>query len=180
MMTDMKWYVVHVFAGYEFRIKEIIEKGIKKKSFENDLGEILIPTQATFHIRGGKKVERERKIFSNYIIIEANLTAEVYNYIVRVDGVTKFLGSGKTPLPLSPKEVSTLLGQDNEEIKDTRVIKSNLILGDMVRIISGAFVEFSGEVKSLSQKDGKVVVDVTVFGRITSVELQIDQVEKIR
>ncbi len=177
----MKWYVVHVFAGYEFRIKEIIEKGIVGKSYEKDLGQILIPTQSTYHIRGGKKIERERKIFSNYIILEAELSPELYSYVLRVDGVTKFLGTGKKPLPLSKTEVARMLGEEEVGKEEEKtLVECNFSVGDTVRVISGAFVDFNGEVTRLSAEENKVVVNVTVFGRVTSVDLKIDQVEKIK
>ncbi len=176
----MNWYVVHVFAGYEFRIKEIIEKGIQGKSYEKDLGQILIPTQSTYHIRGGKKIERERKVFSNYIILEANLSPELFSYVLRVDGVTKFLGTGKKPLPLTKKEVARMLGEEEESKEEKTQIECDFSVGDTVRVISGAFVDFNGEVTRLSADENKVLVNVTVFGRVTSVDLKIDQVEKIK
>ncbi len=176
----MEWYVVHVFAGYEFRIKEIIEKGIQGKSYQKDLGQILIPTQSTYHIRGGKKIERERKIYSNYIILEADLTPELYSYILRVDGVTKFLGTGKKPLPLSGTEVARMLGEEESGEEEKTLIECDFSVGDTVRVVSGAFVDFNGEVTRLSPEENKVLVNVTVFGRVTSVDLKIDQVEKIK
>ncbi len=176
----MNWYVVHVFAGYEFRIKEIIEKGIKGKSYEKDLGQILIPTQATYHVRGGKKIEREKKVFSNYIIVEAELSPELFSYILRVDGVTKFLGTGKKPLPLTKDEVARMLGEEEVETEEKTLVECDFGVGDTVRVASGAFVDFNGEVTRLSTEENKVSVNVTVFGRVTSVDLKIEQVEKIK
>jgi len=93
----MKWYVLHVFSAREFAIKESILKGISGTELEQYLDEILIPTQKTFHIRDGKKVEREKKIFNSYIIIKAELTPALISYILNIPGVTHFLGTAKKP-----------------------------------------------------------------------------------
>ena len=95
----MKWYVVHTYSQHEFKIREAIEKGIKDSPLENKIGRILIPTQKTFHIRDGKKVEREKKLFNSYIIIEADLAPDVFSFVVGLPGVTNFLGTGKKPQP---------------------------------------------------------------------------------
>ena len=171
----MKWYVVHTYASHEFKIKEAIEKGIKDSPLENKIGQILIPTQKTFHIRDGKKVEREKKLFNSYIIIEADLAQDVFSFIVGLPGVTNFLGAGKKPQPLSEAEVNRLLGindRDSDSKKDYKFIP-----GDMVKITSGPFGEFDGVIEKISEDHQKLTVKVTVFGRITPVEVRADQVE---
>lgn len=173
----MKWYVLHVYSARENRIKEAIEKGVAGTELEKDLGEILIPTQKTFHIREGKKVQREKKIFHSYVIIQANLTPELMNYILNIPGVTHFLGSAKKPEPLSETEAKRLLGiSDREDItgKDYQFIP-----GDMVKITSGPFADFEGVIEKVSHDSHKLTVNVAVFGRVTPVELNIDQVERI-
>lgn len=170
-----KWYVVHTLASHEYKIKEAIERSIKGTHLEDKVGEILIPTQNTFHIRDGKRVEREKKLFNSYVIIELDLNPEVYNFVVGMPGVTHFLGSGKKPQPLSEKEINRLLGYGDRDSEDAE--SYNFIPGDMVKITDGPFSDFEGVVEKTKKDTGKLVVKVTVFGRVTPVEVRIDQVE---
>ena len=177
----MKWYAVHVFADYEFKIKETLLKSIAGTPMEKQLGQVLIPTQKSFHIRNGKRVEREKKIFSNYIIVQADLSTELHNAIVRINGVTRFLGSKRTPLPLTKGEVDRILGKkDEKKTKDVVSRKFEYMAGEMVRITSGPFTDFTGTIEKAHPETNKVNVNVTVFGRITPVELNTQQIEKIK
>lgn len=171
----MKWYVVHTYASHEAKIKDAIEKGIKGTPLEKHINQILIPTQRTYLIRDGKKVEREKKIFNSYIIVEADLTPEVISFVVGLPGVTHFLGSGKKPEPLSEAETNRLLGISDRDKTD--VEKYDFIPGDMVKITSGPFNDFDGVVAKVSDDKQKLTVSVTVFGRVTPVEVRADQIE---
>ncbi|MCB5230705.1 MAG: transcription termination/antitermination protein NusG [Candidatus Cloacimonas sp.] len=174
----MKWYALHVYSGREFSIKEAILKGIEGTELDGLVGEILIPTQKTFHIREGKKVEREKKIFNSYIIIEANLTPELMGYIRGLPGVTHFLGSARRAAPLSESEVKRLLGITDREESDVK--EYEFISGDMVKIVFGPFSDFEGIVDKVNFDTKKLTVNVAVFGRVTPVELNMDQVERIK
>ncbi len=171
----MKWYVVHTYASHEFKIKEAIEKGIKGTPLEDKIGQILIPTQKTFHIRDGKKVEREKKLFNSYVILEAELIPELYSFVVGLPSVTHFLGTGKKPQPLTDVEVKRLLGIDDRDKTASQDV--NYIPGDMVKITSGSFSDFEGVIEKLHDDREKLTVNVTVFGRITPVEVRTDQIE---
>lgn len=171
----MKWYVVHTYASHEFKIKEAIEKGVKETDLEDKIGEILIPTQKTFHIREGKRVEREKKLFNSYLIIQMELTPQSYSFIMNLPGVTNFLGSGKKAQPLTENEVNRLLGI-NDRDKDSPE-EYEYLPGDMVKINSGPFTDFEGVIDKISDDRKKLTVKVTVFGRVTPVEVKIDQVE---
>lgn len=173
----MKWYVVHTYASHEFRIKELIEKGIKGTDLEGKIGRILVPTQETFIIRDGKKVPRQRKIFNSYIIIEVELTPDVKKHILDIPGVTNFLGAAKSPHSLSAIEVDKLLGisdRDKTSVKNYRFIP-----GDMVKITAGPFTDFEGSIEHIDEEAKKITVKVTVFGRITPIEVNLDQIEII-
>jgi transcription termination/antitermination protein NusG len=171
----MKWYVVHTYASHEFKIKESIEKGLIDTPLESNLGQILIPTQKTFHIRDGKKVEREKKLFNSYIIIEADLSPEFITFVVGLPGVTHFLGNGKKPQPLSEHEINRLLGIADRDKSETDTY--DFLPGDMVKITDGPFNEFDGVIGKVSEDKKKLTVKVTVFGRVTPVEVKTDQVE---
>jgi len=170
-----KWYVVHTYASHEFKVKDAILKGIQGTELEEKIGEILIPTQKTFHIRDGKKVEREKKLFTSYIILEAELTPAVYSFIVGLPGVTNFLGSKKKPQPLTENEVNRLLGIADRDKDDEKTYQ--FITGDMVRITSGPFSDFEGVIEKVNEDQNKLTIKVTVFGRVTPVEVRNDQVE---
>ncbi len=173
----MKWYVVHTYASHEFKIKEAIEKGKIDTEFDGKIGQILVPTQKTFHIKDGKKIEKEKKVFNSYIIVEAELTSEVNNFIRSISGVTNFLGTGKKAIPLAESEVNRLLGISERDGSDTATY--DFLPGDMIKINAGPFTDFNGIVQKVNLDQKKIIVEVTVFGRVTPVEVLIDQVEVI-
>jgi len=173
----MKWYVVHTYASHEFKIKEIIERGVKGTNLEDEIGRILVPTQETFVIRDGKKVVRQRKIFNSYILIEIELTPEVRKYILDIPGVTNFLGPDKSPQALSELEVDKLLGINDRD--KNSVTNYNFIPGDTVKITAGPFTDFEGSIEHIDAEAKKITVKVTVFGRITPIEVNLDQIEII-
>ncbi len=170
-----KWYVIHTFASQENKISEMLEKGVKDTELEDKVGQILIPTQTTYLIREGKKIERERKVFNSYIIIEAELTRELQSYILNLPGVTNFLGTGKKAVPLDQDEVNRLLGIADRDNTDKADIE--FLPGDIVKINSGPFTDFKGVIRSVNSEARKLSVEVTVFGRVTPVEVSVDQVE---
>lgn len=170
----MKWYVVHTFAAHENRVKTAIEKGLEGTELGKQIGQLLVPVQKTFQIRDGKKVEREKKLFTSYIILEADLSPALITYIRKIAGVTNFLGHGKDPIPLSEEEVKRLLGIAERD-KTAKVF--DFMAGDIVRVVSGPFTDFEGVIVKSSDDGTKLVINVTVFGRITPVELNADQVE---
>lgn len=176
----MKWYVVHTYSAHENKVKTAIEKGLAGTPMESLVGEILVPVRKTFIIRDGKKVERERKLFTSYVILQADMTSELKTYILNIAGVTNFLGQTKDkkdPTPLTEEEINRLLGITDKD----RITKTNEFLpGDMVKVISGPFSDFDGVVQKVADDGAKLVIDVTVFGRRTPVELNSDQVEQIK
>ncbi len=170
----MLWYVVHTYSSHENRVKETIEKGKFGTEIDDKIGRILIPTQKTFVIKDGKKVEKEKKVFNSYIIVEADMEPKVYAFIKSIAGVTNFLGYGKKPIPLDEKEVNRLLGiNDRDDVKT----QFDFIPGDVVKIIAGAFQDFEGVIDKIDQSSGRLSVNVSVFGRITPVEVNGEQVE---
>lgn len=176
----MKWYVIHTYSGHENKVKTAIERGINGTELEALIGQLLVPVRKTFIIRDGKKVERERKLFTSYVIIQADMTLALRNYIQSIAGVTNFLGQNKDkkdPIPLSEEEVNRLLGIAE---RDKTHKGAEYMSGDMVKVISGPFTDFEGVVEKVADDGAKLVIDVTVFGRKTPVELNADQVERIR
>lgn len=171
----MEWYVVHTFSAQENRIKETIEKSIIGTDLEESIGKVLVPTQKTFIIRDGKKIEMEKRIFNSYIIIQAKMDPKVYAFVKSISGVTNFLGYGKKPIPLDEKEVNRLLGISD---RDDSTTQFDFMAGDMVTIVGGAFTDFEGVVDRVDEASGRISVNVSVFGRITPVEVNGEQVER--
>ncbi len=175
-----KWYVLHTYSGFENKVKTAIEKGLKGTELEKAVGQILVPVRKTFIIRDGKKIERDRKVFTSYVILEAEMSPELKTYILGLAGVTSFLGMSKEhkePIALSQEEVDRLLGIADPD-RDFKTF--SYMPGDMVRVISGPFTDFEGIVQKTADEGNKIVIDVTVFGRRTPVELNGNQVELIK
>lgn len=176
----MKWYVIHTYSGHENKVKTAIEKGLAGTPLEELVGRLLVPVRKTFIIREGKKIEREKKLFTSYVILEAVMSAELKSYIMSIAGVTSFLGTGKDqkePAALSQEEVDRLLGITDPD-RDIKVF--SFMPGDMVKVTAGPFSDFEGLVQKSTDDGTKLVIDVTVFGRRTPVELNANQVELIK
>jgi len=171
----MMWYVLHVYTAQEDNVKSMIFKGIKDTELESLVGDILLPKQKTYIIRDGKKIEREKKIFNSYLIVQCDLTPRLYSYIVNLPGVTTFLG-GKTPSKLPQHEVDRLLGIEERSTVKMRT-QYEYFPKDKIKIISGPFADFEGIVDKVNTDNEKLIVNVTVFGRVTPVEVNMDQVE---
>jgi transcriptional antiterminator NusG len=176
----MKWYVIHTYSGHENKVKTAIEKGLVGTSMEALVGRLLVPVRKSFIIREGKKIEREKKLFTSYVILEAEMSSELKSYILGIAGVTSFLGIGKDhkePAALSQEEVDRLLGITDPD----RDIKTfSFMPGDMVKVTAGPFSDFEGLVQKSTEDGNKLIIDVTVFGRRTPVELNASQVELIK
>lgn len=176
----MKWYVIHTYSSFENKVKTAIEKGLEGTELGASVGRILVPVRKTFIIRDGKKIERERKVFTSYVILEAEMSPELKTYILGMAGVTSFLGMSKEhkePIALPQDEVDRLLGIADPD-RDFKTF--SYMPGDMVRVISGPFSDFEGVVQKTADEGNKLVIDVTVFGRRTPVELSGNQVELIK
>lgn len=177
----MQWYVIHTYSSHENKVKLAIEKGLEGTGLKELVGQLLVPVRKSFIIRDGKKVERERKLFTSYVIIQAELSAELRTYILNIAGVTKFLGQSKEhkdPIPLEEDEINRLLGIAD---RDKEVGKSFAYMpGDMVKVSAGPFTDFEGIVQKVADDGAKLVIDVTVFGRRTPVELASNQVEILK
>jgi len=176
----MQWYVIHTYSSFENKVKTAIEKGLEGTELAAQVGRLLVPVRKTFIIRDGKKVEREKKVFTSYVIIEAEMSPELKTYILSIAGVTSFLGMSKQrkdPLPLTQEEIDRLLGITSPE-RDMKVF--SFMPGDMVKVTAGPFTDFEGVVQKIADDGAKLVIDVTVFGRRTPVELNANQVEILR
>lgn len=176
-MMGMKWYIVKVAAGKEEKVKELIEKRINLKGFQDKIGRVLVPIKKFAEIRGGKKVTKEIKLYPGYIFIEMLYSPdnpESWYFIRSIPGVGSFLGA-TDPSPLSDKEVNDII--DALEASKEAKLDVHLKKGDTVRIKEGPFENFEGVVESVNEEKGTVKLIVNIFGRSSEVELECWQVE---
>lgn len=170
MSEEAKWYVVHTYSGYENKVATNIEKVVENRRLHDLIHEVKVPTETVTEIKDNKKREVERKIFPGYVLVKMILTDESWYVVRNTRGCTGFVGPSSKPVPLTEKEVAAL-GVEQKQVE------VNYGLGDSVRITDGPMEGFFGVVKELDVEKDKVKVVVSMFGRETPVELQLDQVQ---
>ena len=167
-----RWYVVHTYSGYENKVKMNIEKMVENRGMEDRIQEIVVPTEDRLEIRGGQRKIVTRKLFPGYVIIKMIIDNETWYLVRNAEGVTGFVGHGTNPAPLTDEEV-TRMGIEK------MVIELDVKEGDSVRIISGPFEGFIGEVQKIDKTNQVLTVSVPAFGRDTPVEIEFGQVDKM-
>lgn len=174
----MKWYVVQVISGQERKVKSAIEENRAKKGMEDLISEILVPTENVAEVKAGQQIVSEKKLWPGYILVNMNLTDDAWMFVRNTSGVLGFLGGDK-PTPLSQREVDEILSELQEKKKSV-VHKHNISVGDVVKIVDGVFVNFTGTVTDVFHDKGRVSVLVSIFGRDTRVDdLEFWQVELV-
>ena len=175
-----KWYVVKVISGKEAKIQILIENEIQRNNLEDYVGDILVPTEKTFHIRDGKRIQKDKTLFPGYIYIEANLAGELPHVVKSIPGVIGFLSGvkGGDPMPLSKKEVNRILGKLDELALNSGSVHIPFKEGDQVTVTDGPFKSFEGIVESVNPERNKVTVMVRFFGRKTPLDLNYYQIKK--
>lgn len=171
-MTDSaKWYVIHTYSGYENAVKTSIEKFVTGRNMEDMILRIEIPMETVTEITdSGASKEVERKVFPGYVLIKMVLTDDTWHLVRNVRGVTGFVGSANKPIPLTEEEVLAM-GMEKHRI----VVGYSV--GDRVKIVDGPLSSFTGIVEEIEPEKNRVSVMVSMFGRETPVELELDQVE---
>ncbi|MBD5337167.1 MAG: transcription termination/antitermination factor NusG [Bacteroides sp.] len=182
-MSDekFKWYVLRAISGKEAKVKEVLDAAIKNTPLGDYVEQVLIPTEKVYGNRNGKKVVKERTLYSGYVFIKAHLTGEVQYELKNTTNVIDFLrGRAKTSEPetLRESEVMRMLGAVDELQEPTVDAENELLVGEPVKVNDGPFSGFSGVVKSMNADRSKVKVEVKIFGKPTDLELEISQVER--
>jgi transcriptional antiterminator NusG len=173
-----EWYVLRVASGREESVREGLLKKIQLAGLQDSIPTVLVPTERVSEIKGGKKRFKERKLYPGYIIVEMDLTDDVWYLIKDTNGIGDFVGSFQKPTPLQPSEVEKIL--NTLKAKDEAPeVKIDLEPGERVKIKEGPFENFDGTVDVVFRGKGQVRVIVTIFGRATPVDLEYWQVEKI-
>ena len=171
MSDSAKWYVIHTYSGYENAVKTSIEKFVTGRGLEDQILRMEIPLETVTEVTdSGATKEVERKVFPGYVLIKRIMTDETWHLVRNVRGVTGFVGSANKAIPLSEEEVLAM-GMEKHEI----VVRYSV--GDHVRIMDGPLASFTGVVEEIEPEKNRVSVVVSMFGRETPVELELDQVE---
>ena len=176
MAEEAKWYVVHTYSGYENAVKTSIEKFVTGRGMEDQILRIEVPVETVTEVsESGEAKEVERKVFPGYVLVKMVMTDETWHLVRNVRGVTGFVGfvdSNNKAIPLTEEEVLAM-GMEKHEI----IVK--YAVGDHVRIVDGPFSTFTGVVEEIEPEKNRVSVMVSMFGRETPVEMELDQVETL-
>lgn len=173
MSDGAQWYVVHTYSGYENTVKATIEKYVENRGLQDLIHEISIPLETVTEITDNGPKEVERKVFPGYVLVKMVMTDECWHIVRNIRGVTGFLGSGNKPIPLSESDIAALGVEKREIVVGYEV-------GDSVKITDGTLESFLGTVEEIDLDRSKVRVVVSMFGRETPVELELDQVEPVK
>ncbi len=174
----MRWYVLHVYSGFENKVAEAIKDKARKKGLEDKVEDIMVPKEEVIEVKRGQKVNTERKVYPGYVLAKLDMNDDVWHMVKDTPKVTGFLGAGNKPVPISEKEAAKLLQQLQEGVEHP---KSSITfeIGEEVKVAEGPFASFNGVVEEVDEAKSKLKVSVSIFGRATPVELEYGQVEKM-
>lgn len=180
--SDKKWYVVRCFSGHEKKVRAHLMEEIVELGLEDRISDVLIPTETVIEVRNGKKRAKEKNFFPGYILLEANYDDAVNSLVQNAPSTLGFLKTGKSkiPTPLQDGEVKRILGRvdRNREIAEgSGTVEIPFKEGDLVKVTDGPFKDFDGTVQEVDSSKLKLRVLVSIFGRKTPVEVDLNQVE---
>ena len=174
--NEKRWYIVHTYSGHENKVKVNLEKRIEYMNMGEKIFRIEVPQKTVTQIKGGKKQEREEKIFPGYVLVEMIMDEDSWYVVRHTAGVTKFVGSAKRPIPAKESEIKKILHRSSSQ---TQKIELDVKAGDKVRIVSGPFADFIADIIEVYPDKSKLRANVSIFGRETPVELEYKQINKL-
>ncbi len=174
-----KWYILQAFAGYETRVEKTIREKLRIKEMEHLVEEIFIPAEDVVRTKGGKQRKINQKYFPGYILINMELTPDLWHLLMGVDRVSGFVGgTQKDPLPLDEEELLAIRQQISEGFQQTSE-SEEFTVGQKIQITDGPFSNFNGVIDEINTERSKLKVLVSIFGRPTPVEVEFDKVKHI-
>jgi transcriptional antiterminator NusG len=193
---EKKWYMIHTYSSYEKKVKADLEKRIQTLELTDKVFRIVVPEEEIKEVKNGKEKIVFRKLFPGYVMIEMEAVREETNdgiwysvdsdawYVIRnTNGVTGFVGIGSDPIPMEDEEVTTILRFLGEEGEEKPKLKEEIIIdfkiGDIVELLEGGFTGSVGEVNNIDLEHGKVKIMIDMFGRMTPVEIGVNEVKKV-
>ncbi len=174
----LRWYVIHVYSGFERKVAQSIEEQAKQAGMTDVIERVLVPIEEVVEIRRGTKVNAERKFFPGYVLVNMEMTDETWHLVKNTPKVTGFLGGRGRPTPISAAEADRIMRQVQEGIERPKPAIT-FEIGEQVRVCDGPFNSFNGFVEDVDEERARVKVAVSIFGRATPVELEYSQVEKL-
>lgn len=175
-LKNKRWYIVHTYSGHENKVKVNLEKRVEYTNMGHKIFRIEVPQKTITKVNNGKRQEREEKIFPGYVLVEMIMDDESWYVVRHTPGVTKFVGAEKRPLPARDSEIKRII---NKTTAQAPKIVLDVNVGDKVRIISGPFAEFIGDITEVYPDKEKLRASVSIFGRDTPVELEYNQIQKV-
>ena len=180
-MAEANWYVVHTYSGYENKVKVDIEKTIENRKLQDEILEVRVPLEDVVEMRNGVKKQVLRKMFPGYVLIHMIMNDDTWYVVRNTRGVTGFVGPGSKPVPLTPAEMKPLgiqIGGEQQETPAREKIELDIEVGDMIVVTSGAWEGTTSAVTAINESKQTVTIEVEMFGRATSVEIDFLDIKK--
>ena len=171
-----RWYIVHTYSGHENKVKVNLEKRIEYMNMGDKIFRVEVPQKTITKVKDGKKQDRDEKIFPGYVLVEMIMDDDSWYVVRHTAGVTKFVGSAKRPIAAKDSEIKKIIHRTQGQ---TVKIELDVKVGDKVRIVSGPFADFIGDITEVYPDKSKIRANVSIFGRETPVELEYKQIQKV-
>ena len=176
-----RWYIIHAYSGFENKVRDQILSDANRLGLAQLVEAVEVPTETVTEARRGKKIQVERKFFPGYVLAKMEMTDQVYHLVKNTPKVTGFLGPGGKPQPIPDAQAARMLSTKEEQaLAPKHKISIDYEIGDAVKVLDGPFASFNGVVEELDFDRGRVKVSVSIFGRATPVELEFEQVERVK
>ncbi len=177
-----RWYIIHAYSGFENKVRDSIMAEATRMGLDALVESVEVPTEKVTEVRRGKKVTSDRKFFPGYVLAKLSMNDDVYHLVKNTPKVTGFLGSSGKPQAISDAEAARILNTKDEAAKaePKARISVDYEIGDAIKVLDGPFASFNGVVEELDFEKGRVKVSVSIFGRATPVELEFEQVERVK
>lgn len=175
-VKEKRWYIIHTYSGHENKVKVNLEKRVEYTDMGHKIFRIEVPSETKTKIKDGKRQDKEEKMFPGYVLVEMIMDDESWYVVRHTPGVTKFVGAEKKPLPARDSEIKKIIHKAQAQVAK---VVLDVKVADKVRIISGPFADFIGEITEVYPDKEKLRASVSIFGRDTPVELEYNQIQKV-